>query len=208
MILRKRFILGDLKSNSYVIEHQRKLFIIDAGENAEKIIDFVNTISLPLTYIFITHTHYDHIAGLNALHEAFPDVPIVVNKKEQPFLKDPEENLSTLDGKEFIYDGPVYDYSEIDLKQYGIEMIPIGGHSLESACIYFPRHNVLFSGDVLFRHNIGRSDLPHGNEQELIKKIHEDLLTLPADTKIYPGHGFPSTVAEERIDNPKLKDFF
>ncbi len=200
----KRFVLGDLKTNCYLITNNDKVILIDAGCHPQKVIDTLKNKNLTLDYILITHTHYDHIGGLDVLIKHYPCACVVVNKKEQAFLQDPQHNLSILDNLYYQYKGKYITYDQLDLAQLGISIFEISGHSLASVCIYFKDDNVVFSGDTLFKEVIGRSDFIDGNEYLLQSGIKKHLLTLPPQTKVYPGHGFSTTIAHELNNNKCL----
>lgn len=206
MVIKRRYILGDLKTNCYLIEHMRKNILIDAGCDIQKVIDFLQENNMELDYVFITHVHYDHIGGLNDLVNTFSNVQVVVNKNEAQFLTDIKHNLSELDHQEITYSGDFITYDELDCDALGLEVIPVRGHSYEGVCLYFKDYDAVFTGDTLFRHTIGRSDFIDGNHDDLIHDIKYNLLTLPGNTSIYPGHGFGSTISEEIANNPKLKE--
>ena len=174
----KRFILGPLRTNCYLINANDHICLIDAGVNPQKIIDYCVENNLIIEYILLTHTHYDHIGGLNDIKAIFPDAQVIVGSKEQSFLRDPESNLSVLDDEYYQYHG---------------------------ICLYFKKERTVFSGDTLFRHSIGRSDLIYGNEFLLEQGIRNHLYTLPGNTKVYPGHGFSTTIKEEKMNNLVLR---
>ena len=201
----KRFILGNLKTNCYLIEVNKKIILIDAGDNIDIVLSFLEEYNLNLDYVLLTHTHYDHIAGLNRLKEKLPNVIVVVDKKEQKYLRDSKYNLSYLDNTEYIYTGNYITYDEFDYKSFDFDIFTINGHSLNSVCLYNKKENILFSGDTLFKDSIGRSDFLNGNEFNLKKGIKEQILTLPNKTKVYPGHGFSTTVEHEQ-NNIFLKE--
>ena len=202
----KRFILGNLKTNCYLIEVNNKIMLIDAGDNIEQVLSYLEKNNLKLEFVLLTHTHYDHIAGLNQLKTKLPEVVVVVDKKEQKYLRDSTYNLSYLDNTNYIYLGNYITYDDFDYQSYNFDIFTINGHSLNSVCLYNKNENILFSGDTLFKDSIGRSDFLNGNEYNLKKGIKEKILTLPKETKVYPGHGFSTTVEYEKNNNIFLKE--
>ena len=200
MTIIKRFVLGPLATNCYLIEVDDKIILIDAGVDAQKVVSFLDKKNLGLDYILLTHTHYDHIASLDYLTNIYPSCIVVVGKEEQAFLKIPEENLSIFSDEYYTYYGTSITYEELDYKSLGIKIFKINGHSLKSVCIYFEKDKTLFSGDTLFNSAIGRWDFNHGSEENLRKGIKKHILTLPKDVEVHPGHGFSTTVKRE-IDN-------
>lgn len=201
----KRFILGPLRTNCYLINANDHICLIDAGVNPQKIIDYCVENNLIIEYILLTHTHYDHIGGLNDIKAIFPNAQVIVGSKEQSFLRDPESNLSILDDEYYQYHGQYQVYEQYNYEHLGFSIFHISGHSLDSICLYFKKDHSVFSGDTLFRHSIGRSDLIYGNEFLLEEGIRNHLYTLPGNTKVYPGHGFSTTIKEEKMNNLILR---
>ncbi len=95
MQIKKRFILGVCQTTCYLIEHNNEMILIDAGENSEKISDYLNEKDLKLDKILITHAHFDHIAGLNHLTEQYPKCKVYIATEEMEYLRDPKLTLAT-----------------------------------------------------------------------------------------------------------------
>ena len=173
MIL-KQFVIGFLKNNCYVLADRetREAVIIDAPKRPAEMIDYLQSEGLTPKYVLITHHHFDHIDGLLAIKEAFPDI-----KEAQNSIK-----LGGID----------------------VEVMSTPGHTEDSVCYYLPSESILFSGDTLFYQNIGRVDYGGNLEQELAS-IRDKLFTLPPQTKVYPGHGRPTTIEHEKGHNPYFK---
>lgn len=201
----KRFILGNLLTNCYLINQKGKNILIDAGVDANKVVDYLNENKMKLDYIFITHCHYDHIGGLDYLVENFPDVEVVVGNKEQKYLLNPDYNLSVLDDLYYSYRGKYTTFDDFDYSNLDMEIRHISGHSLDGLCFYFKDDKEIFVGDTLFRNTIGRSDFVDGNEYKLKEGIKSELFTLDDDTKVHPGHGFGTTIGKEKENNPEFK---
>ncbi len=202
MRLVKRFVLGAVKTNAYVIEQNQEIILIDAPGGIEKVIDFLQTNKLPLHKILLTHTHFDHIAGLNQLKSVFPEVEIYCPALEIPLIKEASRTLSDGFGEEITYQGEVKDVKLANI--INMEVSYISGHSLMSAVYYFDEEKIMFSGDTLFRLSIGRSDFRDGNPQKLVSGIKEHLLTKDEEVKVYPGHGLATTIEREKRENPFL----
>lgn len=201
----KRFVLGNLLTNCYLINQKDKTILIDAGVDANKVVDYLIENKMKLDYIFITHCHYDHIGGLEYLVDNFPNVEVVVGKKEQKYLLNPDYNLSTMDDLYYTYTGKYTTFEDFDYSSLDMEIRHISGHSLDGLCFYFPNDKEIFVGDTLFRNTIGRSDLVDGNEYLLKQGIKEQLFSLEDDIKVHPGHGFGTTIGKEKENNPEFK---
>ncbi len=198
----KRFILGELRNNCYLIKHNDKIILIDAPNNIEKVIKYLENKQLKLDYVFLTHTHFDHIKGLEVLKLYDNTIDIYVTKDEQSFLSKPEDNLSNLSNVLVCYQGNSKTYNELEMK--GLIIKNISGHSKNSANLYFPEAQIVFTGDNLFRDSIGRSDFKYGNEELLINGIKNELLGLEQNVVVYPGHGFSTTIKNE-LNNKLLQ---
>ena len=203
----KHLQVGPLETNCYIIadEKSRIAAIIDPGDNANEIINAVHEAKLKIKYIFLTHGHCDHIAALKEVKET-TDAKIVIHEQDAHMLSSAESNLSFLLGEEFTQ--PLPDIKLTDNKEFKIgdlvlNIIHTPGHT--SGGISIQVDNLVFTGDTLFAGSIGRTDFPGGSYDKLIRSIKEKLLTLPDDTKIYPGHGEPSTIGYEKMRNPFLR---
>ncbi len=197
----KRFVIGDVNNNCSLVMHNDKVILIDAPSPVDRIIEVLKDNNLQLDYIFITHIHFDHIEGLEKLSKLYPKALVYVSKKEKYLLNNEKENLSYRHKCRINYTGEINTFDTLDME--GVLIKYISGHSKQSACICFDMH--VFTGDTLFRETIGRSDLPHGNQERLVKEIKEELLILHPDTKVYPGHGFATTIGHEIKNNLALK---
>ncbi len=201
----KRFMLSEVKTNCYVIEHENKIILIDAPLEIEKVITFMEETNLHLDYVLLTHTHFDHVGGLTQLKAKYPELEIYCPKDEIELIKEPTGTLSASFGADITYKGEVKDVEEIKTKISDLEISYISGHSLNSAVYHFVQDKVIFSGDTLFRRSIGRSDFKFGNFDKLVSGIKEHILTKDKTTKVYPGHGLSTTVEGEQIENVLLK---
>jgi hydroxyacylglutathione hydrolase len=194
--------------NSYVIWRQgcQDAIVIDPGFDTESILEIVNEAGLRVTAILNTHGHADHIAGNEAMKAAFPDAPLVIGRNEAFLLRDPEANLSAPFGLPISSPAAeklVDDGERLQLAGFNFEVREIPGHSPGSVvfvCDDF-RPALVFGGDVLFAGSIGRTDLG-GDMPQLLSGIRSKLFNLPDDTVIYPGHGRPTTIGQEKRSNP------
>lgn len=196
----KSFIVGPLETNCYVVADSatKEACLIDPGASPAVIKDYLRRSGLALKFIINTHGHGDHIAANSQF-----DVPIYIHSLESKFLADPALNLS----KMFMFG--ITSPKASRLLEQG-DTIALG--SLELSVIHTPGHSpgsisikvdgVVFTGDSLFAGGVGRTDLPYGDTDLLMKSIAEKLFTLDDSTIIYPGHGAQSTIGEEKRSNP------
>ncbi len=204
------FTLGDFQTNCFVVrlDGEPACWIIDAGFNPGSMLTFIERESLTPQALILTHAHCDHIAGAEQVHARWPQLPVMIHRSEATFLRDPMLNLSALLGDPIEAPGAT-DYlqhgSVLELGVIAFEVRHTPGHSPGGVTLYCEKAGVAIVGDTLFAGSIGRYDFPTSDGQQLIASIREQLLTLPDETVIHPGHGPASTIGQERRENPFLQ---
>lgn len=200
----KKFVVGPLQSNSYVLWNDEKealLFDIGSFEFTE-ILNFINENNLKLKALFLTHGHIDHIAGVNLIMRIFPRLEVYIGKNEKEYLTNPEYNLSY---NIFRQTFGVEEIERIQLindkdKLYGVEVIDTPGHTKGGVSYYFEKEKILISGDTLFAGSMGRTDFIGGNIELLFKSLRKLCDNLPEETIVYSGHGYETTIAKEKMN--------
>ncbi|OEF99287.1 hypothetical protein BHF71_09190 [Vulcanibacillus modesticaldus] len=200
----KRFVLGEFAVNSYLLIKNQTGVLIDVGFSPKMIEEYIEKEKIRLKAILLTHTHLDHIGGVEGIREKF-DVPVYVHTDENKWLSDPALNGS----EHFPFYGKVivnpadnligYD-SEIKIADFKIKAIHTPGHTPGGITYYIKPY--LFSGDTLFENSIGRTDLYGGDFDQLLNSIKEKLFVLPDDTIVFPGHGNETSIGKEKNSNP------
>jgi glyoxylase-like metal-dependent hydrolase (beta-lactamase superfamily II) len=193
-----------LGTNTYLVwdEVSKDACIIDPSNKGQKILDFIKENNLNVKLIINTHAHYDHIGG-NIFFKESLNIPVCTSKEASEAITDPKKNLSAYTGNEVRSpkaDKILNDKDVIKLGDKKLTIITTPGHSACGISIYCD--NLLFSGDTLFAESVGRTDLPGGNMNTLIKSIKEKLFILPDDVIVLPGHGGSTTIEYEKIGNP------
>lgn len=198
-----RFSLGELVTNAYVLfnEEEGKAVLFDAPAEPETILNYLEKHGIVLEYIFLTHAHFDHIMALDDLKKS-TGAKVVVHELEERYLNDNGLNLSEKPLPHLSADILVTDGDVIDFCGTQIKVIHTPGHTLGGVCYLFDE--TLISGDTLFLKSIGRFDFPLGSFEEEITSIKEKLMILPDTVKVYPGHGFSTSIGKERKENPYL----
>lgn len=204
-------VLGELQTNSYVLtsdDSSGKCVVIDSGLENSELVSYIKEMSLTPEVIILTHGHADHIVGVCDLRKNWPNISVVVHENDAEMLTNSSMNLSALAGASFETEpADVLLESEQKISFAGIEfeVLETPGHTPGGICLYSSDDNVLFSGDTLFSGSVGRSDFPSGSHEDLIDSIKQKLLSLPGQTKVYPGHGYMTTISAEKDNNPFLR---
>lgn len=204
----KELQVGIIGTNCYIIadEITKECAIVDPGDNAFSIINIIEDNKLRVKYILLTHGHFDHIMAVSKLREKY-NVDVIIHEDEAKYLRNPNFNLSaTMDIKPIIIESykPIKDNDEIQIGSIKVKAIKVPGHTEASVCYYIESENILIAGDTLFKDSIGRSDLYGGDRATLVNSIKTKLLTLPDNTKVYPGHGQSTSIGYEKENNSQL----
>ena len=199
--------LGQWQTNCYVVTVGKRCWIVDAGFDPEQMLAFIQEESLSVEQVVLTHAHLDHIAGLHDVRRAFPDVPILIHADETDFLTDTRLNLSAAIAMPVVAPeatGTLKHGDTLTLAGVVFEIRHTPGHSPGGITLYQADSGVALVGDTLFSGSIGRYDFPTSDGPALMKSIGEQIMTLPDQTQVLPGHGPASTVGNERASNPFL----
>ncbi len=209
MLYLEPFTFNPFQENTYVIYNDEKqCWIVDPGMYSQTevslLFNYIESNSLKPESIINTHTHIDHILGINAIVAQY-DIPFHFHEMDLPVLNN-APGSAALFGFEFK-DIPNYNDFLKEQKGYklGDDTIEIKftpGHSPGSVVFYNAEGNWVIGGDVLFAGSIGRTDLPGGNHEELLTSIRNELFSLPDNTVVYPGHGPSTTIGHEKQTNP------
>ncbi|WP_064091511.1 MBL fold metallo-hydrolase [Rossellomorea aquimaris] len=208
----KQMPLGPLQTNCYILwSNQKNCLIFDPGGEGEKLIQWLEEQQLTPLAIILTHAHFDHIGAVDVLRERY-SIPAYIHEKEAQWLLDPSLNGSQLFMMGELIRLKPADYiltteKELVLNEFSLQLFETPGHSPGSISYYVQKVGIVLAGDTLFMGSIGRSDLPGGDHKELLKSIHDKLLTLPEETLVLPGHGPQTSVRDEMDSNPFLNGF-
>ena len=185
--------------------------VIDPGGDSEKILGHLAGANRTLHEIWLTHSHLDHCGGVKKI-KAATGARLIGHPDERVM----RENVTQICRMYGLPLGVLDDCPEPDQFISGGEILELGnfkfrvlftpGHSPGHLCFYCAQENLLIAGDTLFAGSIGRTDLPGGDHNRLIKSIRDEILTLPGETRVLSGHGPDTTVAREARSNPFLKE--
>jgi glyoxylase-like metal-dependent hydrolase (beta-lactamase superfamily II) len=200
------------EENTYVVwEEGAAALVFDPGLEPDLIVRFLRKRGLEVAAILNTHGHADHIGGNEALKQAYPLAPIITGAREAALLTDAKLNLSAPFGMPIVSppaDQLVREGDVLHLAGIRLEVLDVPGHSPGHVVfVYRGEPCRAFSGDVLFRGSVGRTDFEGGSADLLLQGIRSKLFLLPGDTVIYPGHGPLTTVDHEKHTNPFVGGF-
>lgn len=199
--------VGPLQENCYLLTdtQTQQAVLVDPGDEAERLLSALGNFNLAA--VWLTHAHFDHIGALSEVHRRFP-VPVYLHANDRELFDHAAQSAAFFG---LTLEQPVLGTVSIGHGQ----TLTLGAH--EATCLFTPGHapghmafylleqGVVIAGDALFQGSIGRTDLPGGDHALLLASIRRELLTLPDETRVLPGHGPETTVGAERRANPFLR---
>ena len=202
--------LGPMQTNCYVVgcEETYQAAIIDPAWDGRNIVAMTDEFGFDITHILITHSHFDHVAGLLDVKNA-TNAPIYIHPEAVEMLRSTTMSAALWGFKvpappppdEMLAEGQVVQVGNLSL-----QVMYTPGHAPGHVSFYIPEYRIIFDGDVLFMGGIGRTDLPGGDYNLLMESIKEKVMLLPDETRVFSGHGPATTIGQERTSNPFLTD--
>jgi len=201
--------VGMLQCNCSVFgdEESREAIVIDPGDNIDQILAVLAKHGLKVKAIVITHAHIDHIGGAAKLKSA-TGAPVHMNASDRELYDGLDAQAAWLQMKtpeKTSIDMEARDGDTLRLGDAVFHVLHTPGHTQGSISLWIPEENKLIAGDTLFRDSIGRTDLPGGDGRQILRSIHDKLLTLPDEAVVVPGHGGNTTIGREKERNPFLR---
>ena len=197
-------VVGPVQTNCYFLSDTNgNCVVVDPGEEAARIIDYIEKKDLKPVAILLTHGHFDHIGAVDEVREKY-DIKVYAAAAEKETLQNTDINLSSQFGAGFKVEADEYlnDGQEIELLGEKVRCILTPGHTKGGMSYYFTNSGMLFSGDTLFQQSVGRTDFPGGSMSEIVRSIREKLFILPDYVRVYTGHGMMTTIKDEKMLNP------
>ena len=205
----RTFTLGPLENNTYIVvdRESKETAIIDPSIPSQQISTWLDNNGIDLKFILITHAHFDHIGGAKWLRSlSKKHIPIALHEKDVDLWE--EGGGAKNFGFDFdpgeTPDFLVEDQQKLYLGKTEFKVLHTPGHAPGHVTYAFVDDLAAFCGDLIFLHSVGRTDLEHGSQEDLVTSIQQKIFTLPDDTVLYPGHGAPTSVKEEKKNNPYI----
>jgi len=200
--------VGPFQENCYVIGDREAGAIIDPGDEATRIALAVEQTGLEIGQILVTHAHIDHVGAVAALADEYA-CPVLMHAEAEPMLRQLPTQAMTMGlrfGKVPDVDRYIEDDELLEVGGLKVSALYTPGHAPGHLAFYVEDDGVVVAGDALFAGSVGRTDLFGGEMAVLLRSINERFLTLPDETRVYPGHGPPTTIGDERAHNPFLQE--
>lgn len=200
-----RMTIGTCATNCYFLyrENKHDCIVIDPADAGAKIYDALTGKGFTIKGILLTHGHFDHIWGAEALRKC-ANTSIYALDEEKELLNNSEMNVSEMAGRACCLVPDVFfkDGDELKIGDFTCKIIATPGHTQGSCCFYFEEAGFAVCGDTIFMESVGRTDFPTGSSSKLINSIREKIFTLPDEVILYPGHGDSTSVEHEKQFNP------
>uniref|UniRef100_A0AB33JRB4 MBL fold metallo-hydrolase n=5 Tax=unclassified Prevotella TaxID=2638335 RepID=A0AB33JRB4_9BACT len=207
----KKFVCNMIQENCYIVSDEtHECVIIDCGayypEERQAIVQYIKDEQLTPVHLLATHGHIDHNFGNNTIYNEY-GLKVEVHANEEGNMHQQAAQAQSFVGITLDYTFPpvgryLHDEDIITFGNHRLSIIPTPGHTAGGVFYYCQEEGLAFSGDTLFRRSIGRTDLG-GSMFQIIQSLRM-VCQLPDDTRIYPGHGEPTTIGEELAENPYL----
>lgn len=196
------FVLGLVQVNTYVLWKDQHVLLIDPGSKSPKMQETIELGGGIVDGIVLTHGHFDHIAGVDALVKKY-HCPLYISPYDIPLLRDPSLNFSL--GEQIVVKTIPQELmpGPMTIGAFQFDVIDAPGHS--EGCAMLLWEGNLFCGDVIFQGSIGRTDLATSSNAKMMQSLRMIKETLDPDLIVYPGHGPKTTLKEEFAYNPFLQ---
>ena len=204
MIVKQVPVRDIIETNAYfyIDEKSKHGFLIDPGAEAEKLLKIIKDNGWTIEKLLITHGHFDHIGAVEKIAQTL-HIPYLAHENGREYLPNPTYNLSAFFGDDIVLNNAEYlqDGAEITLDaapNVKLKVIHTPGHTQDGVVYYDESNSLAFVGDTIFKHGIGRTDIPGGDYNQLQQSICNKIFTFLNNTILYSGHSEPTTVSAEK----------
>jgi glyoxylase-like metal-dependent hydrolase (beta-lactamase superfamily II) len=200
-------VVGLFRENCWIIGSRQRgeACVVDPGDEPHEILALARDMGVKITRIVASHAHLDHIMAARAIVEA-NGAPFMMHMDDAWIADQLPQTAKQLIGADVEppppIDAPLRHDDDLEVAGLSLRVVHVPGHTPGSVALHVPEAGLLFSGDTLFRGSIGRTDLPGGNGPQIMRSILDNLLTLPDETRVLPGHMQETTIGAERATNP------
>ena len=195
--------VGSFEVNCTILSDGDRAYVVDPGQEAERIIAALDKLALKPVAILLTHAHFDHVGAVPELQRRYPGLPVYLGAADHAVITHPF-NAYPPDYPAITKPNDLRSATDLQQVLPSVRVIDTPGHTPGGVCYYFADDHRLLSGDTLFAGSIGRTDLPGGNLTTLAASLAL-LKELPDETEVIPGHGGFTTIGAEKRHNPFLK---
>ena len=208
-MIHKVIAVGALQSNCSILgdETTKEAMVVDPGADADSLFHYLGKLGLTVKQIVLTHAHLDHVGGAARLKQ-LTGAPIYMNPKDQPLLDSLDAQAAWMgmtSPERVVVDHNLNEGDTIQTGSISATVMHTPGHTEGSVCLYLPGQKKLIAGDTLFMGSVGRTDLPGGSYEKLVRSLHDRILPLPDETEVTTGHGPSTSIGMERGTNPFLR---
>ena len=208
-MIHKVIPVGPLQCNCSILgdDQTHEAMVVDPGDQIEDILEILRREKLTLKQIVITHAHIDHVGGAMKL-KAATGAPILMNQDDYALLRMLDMQamwVGMLPPGDVKIDEGLSEGRILKIGAIPATVVHTPGHTEGSICLFMGDEKKLIAGDTLFAGSIGRTDLPGGSFEKIIRSLHNRILALPDETEVTPGHGQKTTIGDERETNPFLQ---
>ena len=201
--------VGPFQENCYVLGDEASGVgaVVDPGDEASRIAMAVEQTGLEIGSIIVTHAHIDHVGAVAALVDEY-SCPVLMHAEAEPMLEQVPTQAMMMGlrfGKVPTVDHHIGEGEMVEVGDLRLRPLYTPGHAPGHLAFYIEEEGLVLSGDALFAGSVGRVDLPGGSMEVLMRSIEERLMTLPDETRVYPGHGPQTEIGSERATNPFLQ---
>jgi len=211
----RSFVDPNFAENAYLVsvardDGSRVGWVIDPSfpPAVDNLLEYAAAERITIEKILLSHGHGDHIAGVDVVYQAHPSAQVGISPADKPMLTDARLNLSAMFGLDLTVRAPadlaLSPETHLTLGPLSWRVLDTSGHSPGGISLYCAAAGAVFTGDALFSGSIGRTDFPGSNGRQLLANLRHHLLILPDETRVYAGHGPPTTIGIERKSNPFL----